>query len=187
MPLLHGHGRNDMYGLAQHPHHYERFAARLARPMYRRIVADVMALGLPDGATVVDVGTGPGIVPRMLAPLAPGLRVRGVDLSPEMVARATEAARKLALAAEFEVADVEHLPFADASLDLVVSSISLHHWARPEAGLHEVSRVLKPGAQAWIYDVRPVLRRVAGEHRLESPLPGTPWFNPIGRLILVGS
>jgi ubiquinone/menaquinone biosynthesis C-methylase UbiE len=191
MPLLHRRSRADMYGLAAHPRHYEGSTGRLARPLYRRIVADVMTGGLPVGATVLDVGTGPGIVPRMLATATAGLHVRGVDLSAEMVSRASEAAAELGLPSErlgYDVADVANLPFDDASVDLVISSLSLHHWSQPAAGLREVARVLKPGAQAWIYDIRPLLRRqgeVPGtERRVDSPLIGTPWFNPIGRLAL---
>ena len=196
MPALHHHThtRANMYGLARHPGHYQRWAGLLARPLYRRVIADVAAAGLPAGALVLDVGTGPGTVPLMIAAECPQVAVTGVDLSPEMIARATSAADREPFDVDrvsFGVADVVALPFDDRSVDLVVSSLSMHHWTDPATGLREVVRVLRPGAQAWIYDVRPMVKRatrmtpsVDAVIRLESPLTGTAWLNPIGRLVL---
>jgi ubiquinone/menaquinone biosynthesis C-methylase UbiE len=217
MPITHRHthGRATMYGMARHAGWYDRHAGILAGPLYRRVVRDVVAAGLPSGAVVLDVGTGPGRVPKMIAAARPDLSVHGIDLSAEMIARATAIAATSDSAASdsdsaasaasdsaagplagaqpvrFQVADVAALPFADGSVDLVVSSISQHHWEDPAAGLRDVLRVLRPGAQAWIYDLRPALRhpeRMTGalvaEVRLESPLTGTSRFNPIGRLVL---
>jgi ubiquinone/menaquinone biosynthesis C-methylase UbiE len=197
MPLLHGHihDRATMYGLARHAELYDRHAGFLARPLYRRVVADVAAAVLPAGAVVLDVGTGPGRVPQLIAAACPQVVVRGVDLSPEMIARATATAAAgpadAAERIEFQVADVAALPFEDGSVDLVVSSISRHHWDDPSAGLREIVRVLRPGGLAWIYDFRPALRHperiTAGldaDTRLESPVSGGFWFNPIGRLVL---
>ncbi len=198
MHLLHRHTHParthaNMYGLARHPQWYERQARVLDRLLYRRVVNDVAAAGLPTGSVVLDVGTGPGRVPRMIAVACPGLSVEAVDLSAEMVAHSTEVTAKLNIAERirFQVADVAALPFEDDSVDLVVSSISLHHWADPASGLRDVVRVLRPGAQAWIYDFRAALRNPArmtsglnAEVRLESPAAGAFWFNPIGRLVL---
>ena len=66
--------------------------------------------------------------------------------------------------------DVVTLPFADGSVDLVVSTLSLHHWDDPAAGLDEIVRVLAPGGQAWIYDFRPALTADA----TRSPGDSTP-------------
>jgi len=74
-----------------------------------------------------------------------------------------------------------------------VSTISQHHWSDPGAGLRELNRVLRPEAQAWIYDFRLALRRAQTAARTawlpslmsrQSPLEGTSQFNPIGRLVL---
>ena len=94
MPALHHHPHNraNMYGLARHARHYERWAGVFAQPLYRRVVADVAAAALPPGATVLDVGTGPGTLPLLIAVQSPHLSVSGVDLSAEMIARATAAA-----------------------------------------------------------------------------------------------
>ena len=51
-------------------------------------------------------------------------------------------------------ADVRDLPFSDGAFDLVVSTLSLHHWHDPAQGLRECLRVTAPGGQCWIYDLR---------------------------------
>jgi ubiquinone/menaquinone biosynthesis C-methylase UbiE len=85
-----------------------------------------------------------------------------------LIAQAGRAAAAAGLAdrVTFTVADVAALPFMDATFDLIVSSMSLHHWAEPAAGVQELRRVLRPGGRLWIYDARVALRR--GE------VPGVP-------------
>ena len=74
-------------------------------------------------------------------------------------ARQSAIAGGQAKAVTFTVADTAAVPFPDATFDLVVSTISQHHWSDPGAGLRELNRVLRPEAQAWIYDFRLALRR----------------------------
>ena len=155
-----------MFGLAHHAGWYDAVSGRLARPLYRRIAAEVAGAGLPDGARVLDVGTGPGRVPLLIAERCPELIVEGLDLSEEMIGRATRGAVSAGIGQErlrYRVGDVAALPYEDASVDLVVSSLSLHHWTDVPAGLAEIRRVLRPDGEAWIYDVRAVLGRVASD------------------------
>lgn len=183
-----------MFGLASHAAVYDRAVGVVMRRSYRLIAADVDRLCLPAGATVLDVGTGPGRLPRLIAQQSPELIIQGVDLSPEMVTHATTAAASAGLGPErlrYSRADVADLPFADGSTDLVVSSLSLHHWERPAEGLREIVRILRPGGQAWVYDVRSALDRVADDARaacefvrVEQRLAGAGRLNPLGRLIL---
>jgi ubiquinone/menaquinone biosynthesis C-methylase UbiE len=153
-----------MFGLAHHAAWYDACSGRLARPLYRRIAADVAGAGLPDGAAVLDVGTGPGRLPLLIAERCPKLIVEGLDLSEEMIGRARRGTVEAGIRQErltYRVGDVAALPYADNSVDLVVSSLSLHHWTDVPAGLAEIRRVMRPGGQAWIYDVGRVLNRVA--------------------------
>jgi ubiquinone/menaquinone biosynthesis C-methylase UbiE len=181
-----------MYGFARHARVYDLVAGVLARPLYRRVVADVAEVALPAGSVVLDVGTGPGRVARLIAAACPTVEVEGIDLSPEMIARATSTAKTTSTRnVRFQVGDVVTLPFADGSVELVVSTLSLHHWDDRAAGLSEIVRVLAPGGQGWIYDFRTALtapqRFTSGldaEVALESPLIGTPRLSPISRLVL---
>lgn len=187
---LHGatHGRG--MGPMGDPQRYERLSGRLAGSLYRRVARDVTALGLAPGARVLDVGTGPGGLPRRVAAANPGVQVDAVDLAPEMIAWAQ---RTPALGVTYAVADVAALPWPDGTFDLVVSTLSQHHWADPAAGLRELRRVLRPEGKAWVYDVRWALPRTEVALAAAGPgtsvvrdgrLTGTWWPYPVGRLEL---
>jgi ubiquinone/menaquinone biosynthesis C-methylase UbiE len=105
----------------------------------RRAVAMVAA------GQAADLGCGPGYLVTRLARMAPGLQVTGIDLSDEMLLEAEQVAQHSGLADRiaFKNGDAAQIPFADGSLDLVVSTLSLHHWSDPVAVLDEVARVLR--------------------------------------------
>jgi ubiquinone/menaquinone biosynthesis C-methylase UbiE len=140
-----------------HPERYDRHAGRIGRKLYDRVVADARATGLPPGARVLDVGTGPGRVPRALAAVEPSWVVEGVDLSPQMISYAQERSPGVS----FTVGDVAALPYPDASFDLIVSSLSQHHWSDVDGGMRDLRRVLRPGGWLWIYDARWTLGRAS--------------------------
>jgi len=131
-----------------HTRRYDVLARRLLRRAYRRIAADLVA-GTPDGADVLDVGTGPGVLLMELAERRPDLRLVGLDLSEDMV---TLAQKNLGDRATVRVGDVTALPFATDSFDLVVTSFSAHHWDDPAAAVPEIDRVLRPGGRFVLYD-----------------------------------
>lgn len=162
------HAWSSMFGLFHHASLYDRHASRLARPLYERVADDVAAVGLSEGARVLDIGTGPGRLPVLIAARCPGLRIDGVDLAPEMIERARANANG-GDRVQFAVGDVAALSYPAATFDLVVSTLSQHHWADPRAGLRELRRVLRPGGQVWIYDVRPALRRAEAAARAAFP------------------
>ena len=78
---------------------------------------------------MLEVGAGPGRLAAALAKLAPGVRVTGVDIAPDMVERAIKLATRSGVAdrVAFGIGDVAALPFGDASFDVVVSTFSAHH------------------------------------------------------------
>jgi ubiquinone/menaquinone biosynthesis C-methylase UbiE len=92
---------------------------------------------------------------------------------------------------EFQAGDVADLKFPDASFDIVVSTLSMHHWADPTRGMAEIGRVLRPDGRALIWDFRPhtLHSHVArpSEHVQGSQLQvngATPWPWP-GRFRLL--
>jgi ubiquinone/menaquinone biosynthesis C-methylase UbiE len=132
---------------------YDFAARRLLRGFYRRI-ADDLARSAPDHGSLLDVGTGPGVLLMELAHRRPRLQLTGIDLSSDMVAAAERNLGAFGDRATARVADVVDLPFPDESFDLIVSSMSLHHWDQPEAAVAELARVLRPGGRVYIYDFR---------------------------------
>lgn len=186
---LPGRGRHGEDSTMHDPQRYERVAGRMGARLYRRVARDVTALGLPAGARVLDIGTGPGALPRLVAAANPGVLVDAVDLAPEMIAWAQQTSTPRVT---FTVADAADLPWPDATFDVVVSTLSQHHWGDPGAGVREVRRVLRPGGSAWIYDFRWALGAAQAAAELgpqtsvvlERRLVRTWWLNPVGRLVL---
>jgi ubiquinone/menaquinone biosynthesis C-methylase UbiE len=113
----------------------------------RRMFADVARLAdAPAGASVLDIPCGGGFALRVLRPGQP-VRYVAADISPHMLQRAREEARRLQAGdvIEFVEADVTALQFADASFDLCVTYNGLHCLPDPRAALRELARVLRPG------------------------------------------
>ncbi len=134
---------------------YGRIMSLPPAMLMRRFVAQRAVAMKPVGAAA-DIGCGPGDLVIELARLAPGLHVTGVDLSEEMLSQGKERAAWAGVRGrvKFRQGAADQIPFADASLDLVVSTLSLHHWSDPVAALSEISRVLRPGAAFLIFDLR---------------------------------
>jgi len=102
-------------------------------------------------ARVLDLGCGGGHVTFAVAPHV--REVVACDLSAEMLDVVARAARERGLANVTTQRGVaEHLPFADASFDMVMSRYSAHHWRDFSAGLGEAARVLEPGGAAAFVD-----------------------------------
>jgi SAM-dependent methyltransferase len=133
---------------------YDAITRRLLDSFFRHIASDVAA-NAEVSAQLLEVGCGPGHLSVRLA-AEHGLRVSGIDLDPAMVERARANAARAGVRSRttFAVADAAALPFADGSFELVVSTLSMHHWEDPEAALAEIGRVLAPGGRALIWDIR---------------------------------
>ena len=120
---------------------YERVHA----PRFLEPARDLVAfLPVGDGARVLDVGTGTGVVAE--AATAAGGRVVGIDPSLDMlgVARASRATIPVAAAEAID------LPFRDGSFDAVTAGFVLAHFTRPQTALFDLRRVLRPGGRLGV-------------------------------------
>lgn len=140
---------------------YDRISRWPQFGLLRRLIVGELKRYHPEGI-LVDVGCGPGYLITAIARALPHLSIIGMDIAEEMVQKATKNLSSLGLDEKvgFRQGDIQRFPFEDNSLDFVVSTLSLHHWSKPKQAIQEINRVLKPGGQFLIFDLRRDNRRI---------------------------
>jgi SAM-dependent methyltransferase len=113
--------------------------AEVAEPLNRRLFEAMLdATGVGAGTDLLDVGCGSGLTLSLAA--ARGAVVAGIDVSPGLLERA----RTLVPDADLRLGDLQVLPWADASYDVVVGVNAFQFAADPVAALAEAARVVRP-------------------------------------------
>ena len=139
------------------PHEAEAYARADFADVNQRFVDRLLQLAVaaPPDLTLLDLGTGPGDIPRRIAAARPNWHIVAADAAEAMLAiaqRETQAppARD---AIRWTRCDAKALPFASAAFDAVVSNSILHHITETAALWSEVRRVARPRALVFFRDL----------------------------------
>jgi ubiquinone/menaquinone biosynthesis C-methylase UbiE len=108
---------------------------------------------LPEGGDVLEVAPGPGFLAIELARDS-RIRVTGLDISRTFVELAQKNAADAGVRADFQLGNASQMPFADKSFDLLVCRAAFKNFSEPERALREMRRVLRPGGNGVIIDLR---------------------------------
>ena len=122
------------------------------RTIKRRVLARA---AIASGEQVLDIGCGTGTLAMAAARAAEGVEVTGLDADPSILARARKKAVDARLKIEFDQGMSTALPYADASFDLVLSTLFFHHLPddAKRQTTAELVRVLRPGGRLVVGDV----------------------------------
>jgi ubiquinone/menaquinone biosynthesis C-methylase UbiE len=147
---------------------FDQWAATYDKSILQRLVfgpvhskmLDLLVRELKDPPRcIIDVGCGTGRLLRAASVRWPEAQLFGVDPAERMVSEAN----RLNPNATFKVAWAESLPFPDQAADMVLSSLSFHHWRNQTKGLQEIARVLRPGGLFCLADHAMLLARLFRE------------------------
>ena len=154
---------------------YDFYFGAMFQPGRREIIA---RLGCRPGDRILEVGVGTGL---SLSLYPRHVEVTGIDLSPEMLARARVRRRyqRLSQVVALRLMDAEHMQFADNSFDKVVAMYVVSVTPHPARLTDEMRRVCKPGGELFIVNhFHHANSLVGGMERLAAPFSHVMGFRP---------
>lgn len=114
----------------------------------------IRALAPNKNETALDVATGTGFTALALSKVV--AHVTGMDVTPEMLDKARDLARREEVDnITFEAGDAQRMEYADASFDIVTTRRAAHHFKDVPGFLNQAKRVLKPGGRLGVVDMSP--------------------------------
>jgi ubiquinone/menaquinone biosynthesis C-methylase UbiE len=142
---------------------YDRYPNRIFVKWFKRIAASIKDRAI--SGNILDIGTGPGRLPIEIAKQVKNVKVFGIDLSEDMVKIANRNADREGVGdrVEFKARSAYDTGFENNSIDLVVSTGTIHHLSRPLVAFNEIYRILKRGGEAWLFDGRKDVTRAEFE------------------------
>jgi ubiquinone/menaquinone biosynthesis C-methylase UbiE len=115
----------------------------------------ILKEGISSGLAL-EVGPGPGYLGLEWLKKTEGTRLKGLEISDDMIALAKKNVTEYSLSdrVEYYQGDAKKMPFEDGHFDAVFTNGSLHEWAHADMVFDEIARVLKPGGRYVISDLR---------------------------------
>ena len=165
---------------------FERRSGRYETSPFQGLFFDrihrVALRAVPPGLSpesILDIGCGTGRLLRKTGACWPEAHLFGVDPAQGRVSEA----RCLTPQAQFQAGLAESLPFPQASVDLVLSTTSFHHWQDQPRAIMQVRRVLRPGGVFVLVDIHPPLglTRMLKHGRQTAPAAVRQMFVEAGR------
>jgi ubiquinone/menaquinone biosynthesis C-methylase UbiE len=116
---------------------------------------DIIHSGITEGLAL-EIGPGPGYLGLEWLRKTEGTRLKGLDISADMIAISERNAQEYGLTSRVEYvrSNGNKIPFDNSIFDAVFTNGSLHEWADPKNTMSEIWRVLKPGGRFFISDLR---------------------------------
>ena len=118
-----------------------------------RALAGRIARELPPGSKVLEVAPGPGYFAIELAKLG-NYEIIGLDISETFVQIARANAEKEGVRVDFRKGNASSVPFGEESFDFLLCRAAFKNFSEPKRALEEMHRVLRPGGEALIIDLR---------------------------------
>jgi ubiquinone/menaquinone biosynthesis C-methylase UbiE len=115
--------------------------------------ANAVATHLRSGCNVLEVAPGPGFFAIELAKLG-DFKIMGLDISRTLVEIAAENARNAGVKIDFRWGNASAMPFVGESFDFIYCSAAFKNFSEPVKALDEMHRVLRPGGEAVVVDLR---------------------------------